>query len=142
VDVLKCLYVAPSPLLFNSWAFIRGFKVLCEGFGFQSSLAIFLHFYGKIGEDNLSWISISTHHGMGLFPTYASNPKNWRETYLRVYGAAGFAKATVRVDGELKFPLSWTNNPTSINGYDYEKMSAYERDMVSFFGENVAHEHS
>jgi hypothetical protein len=63
--------------------------------------------------DKWSWVSISAHPGRSLFPTYASNPKNWRETYMRVYGAADCAKAAVKVDGELKFPLRWTNNPAS-----------------------------
>lgn len=66
------------------------------------------------------------------FVSYASNPKNWRESYLRVHGAAGCVKAAVKVDGVAKFPLRWTTSPASITGYDYSKMSAYERDLVSY----------
>jgi len=62
-------------------------------------------------------VSISAHPGKSLFPTYAFNPKNWREAYFRVYGTAGCFKAAVRVEGEL---------------------DAYERDKVGFLEKNVA----
>lgn len=84
VDVLRCLNVAPSKLQFNSWAFIRGFEVLCEGLGFQPSLGVFLYFYETKGVDRLSWVTISAHPGKSLFATYAYNPKNLRDSYLRV----------------------------------------------------------
>jgi len=36
------------------------------------------------------------------------------------------------VNGELRFPLSWTSSPQSVCGYDTEKMSPYERGVVGF----------
>lgn len=53
-DVLKSLYVAHSQLQPNNWAFIRGFRILCEGLGFEPSLGIFFCFYGTKGAEKCS----------------------------------------------------------------------------------------
>jgi len=76
-EVLKCFNVAPTQLEFKNLAFIWGFEVLCEGLWFEPTGGMFLQFYGTKGVDRLSWVSISAHAGKSLFPTYASNSKNW-----------------------------------------------------------------
>lgn len=43
----------------------------------------------------------------------------------------GCAKAALKVDDELWFPLRWTNQPASLVGYAYEKLSEYKRVVVS-----------
>jgi len=43
-DVLKSFYVDPSQLQPNSWAFIRGFRILCEGLGFDPYLGVYFYF--------------------------------------------------------------------------------------------------
>jgi hypothetical protein len=46
MDVLKFLNVAPSQIRPNSWAFIRGFEILCKALSLEPSVGVFFHFYG------------------------------------------------------------------------------------------------
>lgn len=36
------------------------------------------------------------------------------------------------VEGEPKFPLSWTFSPAAVMGYGFDKMSPYEQGVVCF----------
>jgi len=45
IEVLKALNVAPTQLHPNSWAYIRGFRMLCLGLGLTATPALFLHHY-------------------------------------------------------------------------------------------------
>jgi len=50
-DILKVRNVSPSQIQPNSWASMRGFKVLCEGLGFQPSMDVYFTFYKTKGVD-------------------------------------------------------------------------------------------
>jgi hypothetical protein len=85
VDVLKYLNVAPTQIRPNSWAFIRGFEVLCKSLGLEPSVGVFFCFYGTKDVNKGTWITISAHSGKRLFPPYACNfKKEWRDTFVRV----------------------------------------------------------
>lgn len=58
-DVLKYLNMAPSQHQPNSWAFIRGFEILCDRF--QHFVGMFFYFYGMKGVEKLSWVYIGAH---------------------------------------------------------------------------------
>jgi len=97
------------------------------------SAGAFFHFYGTKGVDKGSWVSISAHAGKSLFPSYASNfKKNWRVSFMKVCAAKDSSSLVASVNGELGFPLSWTSSPQSFCGYDCDKMTPYERDVVGF----------
>jgi len=49
MDVLRLLNVAPTQIRPNSWAFIRGFEILCEALDMVPSAGAFFHFYGTKG---------------------------------------------------------------------------------------------
>jgi len=133
MDVLRFLNVAPTQIRPNSWAFISGFEILCEALDMVPSAGAFFHFYGTKGVNKGSWVSISAHAGKSLFPSYASNfKKNWRVSFMKVCAAEDSYISVASVDGELRFPLSWTSSPQSVCGYDYNKMTPYERDVVGF----------
>ena len=133
MDVLHLLNVAPTQIRPNSWAFIHAFEILCEALDTVPSAGAFFHFYGTKGVDKGSWVSISAHVGKKLFPSYASNfKKNLRVSFMRVRASKDSCVSVASVNGELRFPLSWTNSPQSVYGYDYQKMSPYERDVVGF----------
>jgi len=112
MDVLRFLNVAPTQIRPNSWVFIRGFEILCEALDMVPSVGAFFHFYGTKGVDKGSWVSISAHAGKSLFPSYASNfKKNWRVSFMKVCAAKDSSTYVSSVNGELIFPLSWTNSP-------------------------------
>lgn len=133
MDVLKYLNVVPSQIRPNSWAFIRGFEIVCKAFNLKPSVGVFFHFYGTKDVNKGTWISISAHAGKRLFPQYASNyKKRWHDTFARVQGALECSTSSVLVDGKPKFPLRWTSDPLAVKGYEYSKMSPYEQALVSF----------
>jgi len=110
MDVLRFLNIAPTQIRPNSWAFIRGFEILCEALDMVPSAGAFFHFYSTKGVDKGSWVSISAHAGKSLFPSYASNfKKNWRVSFMKVCAAKDSGISVASVNGELRFPLSWTS---------------------------------
>lgn len=120
MDVLKFLNVAPSQIRPNSWAFIRGFEILCKALSLEPSVGVFFHFYGTKDVNKGTWISIGAHAGKRLFPPYASNfKKEWRDSFARIQGAPECSTASILVDGKPKFPLRWTNNPRAVMGFDF-----------------------
>ena len=133
MDVWRFLNVAPIQIRPNSWAFIRGVEIFCEALDMVPSAGAFFHFYGTKGVDKGSWVSICAHAGKSLFPSYASNfKKNWRVSFMKVCAAKDSSVSVASVNGELRFPLSWTSSPQSVCGYDWDKMTSYERDVVGF----------
>jgi hypothetical protein len=133
MGVLKSLNVALSQIRPNSWAFIRGFEILCNALNLEPSVGVFLHFYGTKDVNKGTWISISAHPGNKLFPPYASNfKKEWRDSFARIQGAPGCYIASLLVDGEPKFPLRWTRTPLAVMGLDFDRMAPYERYVVCY----------
>jgi len=61
MDVLRLLNVAPTQIRPNSWAFIRGFEILCAALDLIPSAGAFFHFYGSKGVDKGTWVSLSAH---------------------------------------------------------------------------------
>ena len=51
---------------------------------------------------------------------------------MKVCAAEDSDVSIASVNGELRFPLSWTSSPQPVCGYDYNKMTPYERDVVGF----------
>jgi hypothetical protein len=87
-----------------------------------------LYFYGTKDVNKGTWVSYSAHFGKRLFPPYASNfKKDWKDTFVKVKGAPNCVVASTFVNGEPKFPLSWTYSPATIMGYYFDKMTLYEQ---------------
>lgn len=133
MDVLRLLNVAPTQIRPNSWAFIRGFEILCDALDMVPTAGVFFHFYGTKGVDKGSWVPISAHPGKQLFPPFASNfKKDWKKSFLRVQAAKDSSVSVASVAGEVRFPLGWTANPLAVSGYHYQKMTPYEQGVVGF----------
>lgn len=112
MDVLKFLNMVPSHIRPNSWAFIRGFEILCEVLKLEPSVGPFLHLYGTKDVNKGTCVSISAHPGKKLFPPYAPNfKKDWKNTFVKINGAPNCYVASVLIEGERKFPLRWTSSP-------------------------------
>jgi len=56
--VLRALNVAPTQLHPNSWAYIRGFQMLCLGLGLTATPALFLHHYCTRPGKKVGWLSL------------------------------------------------------------------------------------
>ena len=133
MGVLKLLNVALSQIRPNSWAFICGFKILCQAMGLEPSVGVFFHFYGTKDVNKGTWISISAHPREQLFPPYPSNfKKDWQDSFARVQGAPECSIASIMVNGQPKFPLRWTYNLVVVMSYDFKKMTEYEQGVVCF----------
>ena len=133
MDVLHFLNVAPTQIRPNSWAFIHGFKILCEALELIPYAGAFFHFYGSKGVGKGTWVSLIVQAGKQLFPSFAYNfKKNWRISFMRVRASKDSAVYVASIDGDLQFPLSWTSSPRAIDDYDYKKMSTYEQGVVGF----------
>lgn len=46
--------------------------------------------------------------------------------FVKIKGAPNCVVASVLVEGEPKFPLSWTFSPAAVMGYGFDKMSPSE----------------
>jgi hypothetical protein len=133
MGVLKFLNVAPSQIRPNSWAFIRGFEILCKALDLESTVGAFLYFYGTKDVNIGTWITISAHPGRNLFPAYALNfKKEWQDSFAWIRRAPGCSTSSITVDGETKFPLYWTLNSIAMMGLDFGKMTPYEKSLVWF----------
>jgi len=67
---------------------------------------VFFHLYGSKGVGKGTWVSLSAHAGKQLFPSYASNFKNWRISFMRVRASRDSAVSVASVNGDLQFLLS------------------------------------
>jgi hypothetical protein len=65
MDVLTYLNMAPTQIRPNSWAFIRGFEVLCKSLGLEPSVGVFFCFYGTKDVNKGTWIAFSAYAGKG-----------------------------------------------------------------------------
>ncbi|KEH41494.1 hypothetical protein MTR_1g051540 [Medicago truncatula] len=108
MDVLRLLNVAPTQIHLNSWAFIRGFEILCDALDMIPSPGVFFHFTERKG-----WIKV---------PGYL----------LVVQASKDSTVSVASVAGEVRFPLGWTANPLAVSGYHYQKMTPYEQGVVGF----------
>jgi hypothetical protein len=80
--VLKVLNVAPSQLHPNSWAFVKAFELVCLGLGLEPRLGVFIHFYYVKSLSAWKLVSLSCQPNRGLFTLYASNFKNFKDTFF------------------------------------------------------------
>jgi len=68
--VLSILNVALSQLHPNSWAFIRGFHILCTHFGVVPTQNTFLYFFEVKKNPKQMWLSVNGVGGRGLLTLF------------------------------------------------------------------------
>jgi len=56
--VLSALNVAPTQLHPNSWAYLRGFQMLCMRLGLNTTPPLFLHHYCTCPTKKVEWLSL------------------------------------------------------------------------------------
>ncbi|MCH83918.1 hypothetical protein A2U01_0004747, partial [Trifolium medium] len=132
VDMLRVLNVAPTQLHPNSWAFIKAFEVICLGFGLDPSVAVFFSFYQIKNVKPNALVSISSQPNRGLFSLFASNFKNFKDSFFRVRCGENFSDLMYDELDEPLFPFYWTAKPRLIKGTIPEKLSEFESKTVDF----------
>jgi hypothetical protein len=76
--------------------------------------------------------------GVRIPLTPSNFKKDLRETFVRVQGVKGRVEATVKVDGELRFPLCWLSAPVVVMGFDFDNDALRAR-HGRLLGEDVAY---
>jgi hypothetical protein len=130
--MLNALNVSPTQLHPNGWAFVRAFELVCLGLDLEPRLGVFFHFYHVKSLSAGKPVSISSQPNMGLFTLYASNFKNYKDTFLRVRGGPRFYDLMFDSEGDRLFPFYWTQHPRLIKGVDATLLTPYESEVISF----------
>ena len=105
-ELLTEINTAPAQLHPNSWAFVRGFQILCGYLGILPSMDVFLHFFEVKKQGKSFWVSFSGIAGRILLSLFQNSYKNWKEKFFRVCCAKHDPTA---LDG---FPCTGRNTPS------------------------------
>jgi hypothetical protein len=77
-------------------------------------------------------VSISSQPNRGLFTLYASNFKNYKDTFFHVRCGPRLPDLMFDSGGNPLFPFYWTHNPRLIKGVDGNLLTPYETEIISF----------
>ncbi|GAU33359.1 hypothetical protein TSUD_364840 [Trifolium subterraneum] len=130
-QVLRVMNVAPCQLHPNSWAFLKAFQVACEGLDLVPTAGVFFSFFHVKNVSPHSLISINSQPNKGRFSLYASNFKNYRDTFLCFRCGEGFPELMFDASGNRLFPFYWSSSPRLIKGTRPNTLNEYERLTVS-----------
>ncbi|MCH79616.1 zinc finger protein [Trifolium medium] len=130
--VLRILNIAPSQLHPNSWTFVKAFEIVCMGLGVEPRLGVFFSFYQVKSLTPGKMVSLSSLPNKGLFTLFASNFKNYQDTFFRM--RHGPQLPTLMYDGEggRLFPFYWTSDPSVVKGVHDAHLTAFERETITF----------
>jgi hypothetical protein len=133
VSVLRTLNVAPSQLSPNSWGYVKAFQLVCLGLEIETPpVAIFFSFFTIKNVSPDSHVSLSSQPNCKRFELYASNYKNYKDTFLRVRGRDSYPDVMFDDNHEPLFPFYWTSDPRVIKGAHYESLDDFERESVAY----------
>jgi len=104
-ELLTELNVAPAHLHLNSWAFIRGFIILCSQLDISPVVEVFLYFFEAKPSGHQLWVSLNSAPERGLLTFFQSYYKQFKCRFIEVRASAGDPSL---LDG---FPLYWSPNP-------------------------------
>ena len=65
-----------------SWAFVRGFQILCGFLGILPSVDVFLQFFEVKKQGKSFWVSFSGIAGRIILSLFQNSYKNWKENSL------------------------------------------------------------
>jgi len=106
-ELLTEINTAPAKLHPNSWAFVRGFQILCEYLGIPPSVDVFLHFFEVKKQGKSLWMSFSGVDSRIILTLFQNSFKGWRGKFFKV-------RATKFDPTALEgFPLYWSEKPLS-----------------------------
>jgi len=124
--LLTKLNVAPTQLHSNSWAFIRGFIILCSQLDISPTVEVFFYFFEIKHYGRQLWASLNSIPGRGLLTLFQSFYKNFKGQFIKVRTSA---EDPSLLDG---FPLYWSPNPWFQIARCLEDLSPRERGIFEF----------
>ena len=122
-ELLTEINTAPAQLHPNSWAFVRGFQILCGYLGVPSSVDVFLHFFEVKKQGKSLWMSFSGIAGRIILTLFQNSFKGWKGKFFKV-------RATKRDPSILEgFPLYWTDKPITMKPLALDELAPPDRDV-------------
>ena len=122
-ELLTEVNTAPAQLHPNSWAFVRGFQILCGYLGIPSSVDVFLHFFEVKKQGKSLWMSFSGVAGRIILSLFQNSFKGWKGKFFKV-------RATKFDPTALEgFPLYWSEKPISAKALALDDLAPYDRDV-------------
>ena len=104
-ELLTEINTAPAQLHPNSWAFVRGFQILCGYLGIPSSVDVFLHFFEVKKQGKSLWMSFSGVTRRIILSLFQNSFKGCKGKFFKV-------RATKFDPTALEgFPLYWSEKP-------------------------------
>ena len=110
-ELLTEINVAPAQLHPNSWAFVKGFSILCTHFGHLPSVEVFLYFFEAKHLGRQLWFSFNGVAGRALLSLFQQSYKGFKSNSLK--------NRCNKRDPTLLygFPLYWTQKPNFQGGH-------------------------
>ncbi|GAU10395.1 hypothetical protein TSUD_419060, partial [Trifolium subterraneum] len=130
--ILRLLNVAPSQFHPNSWAFVKGYELLCYALDLEPSLGVFFSFYHVKSLTPGRLVSVCAQPNKGLFKLFASNFKNYQDSFFRVRYGPGLHSLMYDTDGDRLFPFYWTEDPRAIKGVYDDVLTSFEKETIAF----------
>jgi len=126
-ELLTEINVAPAQLHPNSWAFVRGFSILCTHFGLLPFVELFLYFFDAKRLGRQLWVSFNGVTGRALLSLFQQSYKGFKDKFLKVHCNKRYPTL---LDG---FPLYWTKKPTFQDARCLESMPQWDQEVCLFF---------
>ncbi|GAU32076.1 hypothetical protein TSUD_53440 [Trifolium subterraneum] len=130
--ILRLLNVAPSQFHPNSWAFVKGYELLCYALDLEPNLGVFFSFYHVKSLTPGRLVSVCAQPNKGLFKLFASNFKNYQDSFFRVRYGPGLPSLMYDTDGDRLFPFYWTEDPKAIKGVYDDVLTSFEKETIAF----------
>jgi hypothetical protein len=132
VSLLRVLNVAPIQLHPNSWGFSKAYEIVCLALGITPSIGVFFSFYHLKNFTTGRLVSLCALPNKSLFSLYASNFKNYQDSFYRIRGGPDCSDVMYDGDGTPLFPFYWSTSPRLIKGANTAHLSQFELETVAF----------
>jgi len=130
MGVLRALNVAPTQLHLNSWAYLQAFRILCQSLYLEPTPYAFLYFYDTRPRRSATWLSLIIHPSINKLDAFSQSFKHFKDGYFKVVVKEGGKAYFLNADGSVKFPFSWTNNPSPYKDMGMDELSAGDKEVV------------
>jgi hypothetical protein len=95
-------------------------------------MGVFFSFYHVKSFTADRLVSLYALPHRALFSLYASNFKNYQDSFYRVRGGPNCQDVMYYSDETPLFPFYWSSNPRLIKGPDADHLSSFEMETVAF----------
>jgi hypothetical protein len=131
MSVLRILNIPPIQLHPNSWGYVKSFEIICDALGIDHRPGVFFYFYYIKGLKE-KFVSLYAQPNRGLFNRYASNFKNFHDSFFHVCGGEKCRGVMFDDSGVGLFPFYWFDSPRLVKGVDEEPLTPFEFETIAF----------